>query len=197
MTVSMNQEPPRHQGSSSSLTAQTTDEELVQIAGQSPSAYAELYRRYVSNVYRYLLVRVGSVQEAEDLTTQTFMAALQAINTYQGLGKFRSWLLAIARRKLADYFRQERATLPLEMAQQVPCPRSWLEEHLDQQLQMEQVAFVLQTLSSERAEALALRLFGQLTTAEVALVMGKTEAAVKMLVYRAIGDLQKRLHTNP
>ncbi len=170
-----------------------TDEELAQAASQSPNAFAQLYHRHVTNVYRYLLVRVGTVHDAQDLTTQTFLAALRNIASYQGVGKFRSWLLGIARRKVADYFRQRRETLPLEMAEQVPHTNVTLEEYIDRQLRLEMVAQMLHELSPERAEALALRLFGQLSVAEVAQVMGKSEAAIKMLIYRAISQLQQRL----
>ena len=172
-----------------------TDEELAQVASQSPNAFAELYHRHVTNVYRYLLVRVGTVHDAQDLTTQTFLAALRNIASYQGAGKFRSWLLGIARRKVADYFRQRRETLPLEMAEDMPHTNVSLEEFVDQQLRLEMVAQMLHDLSPERAEALALRLFGQLSVAEVAQVMDKSEVAVKMLIYRGISQLQQRLNT--
>ena len=175
--------------------ADRTDEELAQVAGNNHNVFAMLYRRHVTTVYRYLLAKVGTVQDAEDLTTQTFEAVLQHIASYQGIGKFRAWLLGIARRKAADHFRRQRAkaTLPLEFAKYISNPDNPLEEHIDQQLRLELVAGMLHNLTPERAEALALRLFGRLTIAEVAQVMGKSETAVKMLVHRAMGDLQQRL----
>lgn len=173
--------------------ADRTDEELAQVACENHNAFAMLYRRHVTNVYRYLLMQVGKVDDAEDLTTQTFESALHHIASYQGIGKFRSWLLGIARRKAADHFRQRRVTLPLEFAQDLPHPDTPLEECIDQQLRLELVASMLHHLTPERSEALALRLFGRLTVAEVAHVMGKSEAAVKMLVHRAIGDLKQQL----
>jgi RNA polymerase sigma-70 factor, ECF subfamily len=174
--------------------AERTDEELAQVAScGNHNVFALLYRRHVTNVYRYLLVRVGKIQDAEDLTTQTFEAALQHIDSYQGIGKFRSWLLGIARRKAADHFRQHRATLPLEFAKHIPHPDTPLEEYIDQRLRLELVASMLHILTPERAEALILRLFGQLTILEVAHVMGKSEAAVKMLIHRAMVDLQQQL----
>ena len=163
------------------------------IAYGNPDIFAILYRRHVTNVYRYLLVRIGKVQDAEDLTTQTFEAALQYIASYKGIGKFRSWLLGIARRKAADHFRQQRTTLPLEYAKHVVNPDAPLEEYIDQQLRLELVAGMLHILTPERSEALALRLFGGLAITDVADVMGKSEAATKMLVHRAMADLQQKL----
>ena len=173
--------------------ADQSDEELAQVACGDHNAFAVLYRRHVADIYRYLLVRVGKVHDAEDLTTQTFEAALQHMAGYQGIGKFKSWLLGIARRKAADHFRRKRATLPLEFAKHIPHPDTPLDECIDQQLRLELVASLLHLLTPERSEALALRLFGRLTVAEVAHVMGKSEAAVKMLVHRAMNDLKQQL----
>ncbi|XGV94728.1 MAG: RNA polymerase sigma factor [Leptolyngbya sp. BL-A-14] len=194
----MNQEQSPNSGKPSSemtvLTlADRSDEELAQVAHEDHNVFAVLYRRHVTDVYRYLLMQVGKVHDAEDLTTQTFEAALQHIASYQGIGKFKSWLLGIARRKAADHFRQQRATLPLEFAKHIPYPGTSLDECIEQQLCLEQVASLLHLLTPERSEALALRLFGCLTTAEVAHVMGKSEAAVKMLVHRAMSDLKQQL----
>ena len=189
---SPNRQSPTPEAAGAAL-AEQTDEELAKIAYGNPDVFAILYRRHVTNVYRYLLVRVGKVQDAEDLTTQTFEAVLQYIASYKGIGKFRSWLLGIARRKVADHFRQQRATLPLEYAKHVLNPDAPLEEYIDQQLRLELVAGMLHTLTPERSEALALRLFGGLAIADVADVMGKSEAAAKMLVHRAMADLQQKL----
>ena len=197
----MNKERSPDSGISSSETvvalADHTDEELAQVAHDDHTVFAMLYRRHVVTIYRYLLVKVGTVQDAEDLTTQTFEAALHYMASYRGMGKFRSWLLAIARRKAADYFRRQRtrATVPLEFAKYTFNPDNPLEELIDQQLRLELVASLLHKLTPERAEALALRLFGRLTAAEAADVMGKSEAAVKMLVHRAMVDLQQQLIT--
>ena len=185
-----------HEGSKRSPVAamSQTDEELARIACSSSNAFTELYRRHVSNVYRYLLIRVGKVHDAQDLTTQTFLAALENIARYQGKGQFRAWLLSIARCKAADYFRQHRSTLPLEMAEYLHHPTAPLEEFIDHQLRLSVVASLLHKLTPERAEALALRLFGGLSVAQVADAMGKTEPAVKMLVYRAVCDLQQQIN---
>jgi RNA polymerase sigma-70 factor (ECF subfamily) len=75
----------------------------------------------------------------------------------------------------------------------MPCSDPPLEEIVEQRLKMERVAKGLRSIAPERAEALALRIFGGLNAAEVGTVMGKSEAAVKMLVHRAVGDLQARL----
>jgi RNA polymerase sigma-70 factor, ECF subfamily len=62
-----------------------------------------LYPLYLPQVYRYLLARVGNVADAQDLASETFLAALQGLPTYHGERPFAAWVLGIARHKVADY----------------------------------------------------------------------------------------------
>jgi len=174
-------------------TPQADDNLLAQAAQHNPDAFAELYQRHLTRIYRYLLVQLGDVHQAQDLTAQTFLAAFENIASYRGQGKFISWLMTIARNKVADQFRAKHVTLPLEAATQVAAPGPSPYQLTAARLRLEQVARVIPTLTPDRAEALTLRLFSGLSTGEAAQVMGKSEAAVKMLVHRAVCDLQERL----
>jgi RNA polymerase sigma-70 factor (ECF subfamily) len=169
------------------------DATLARQAKNDPAAFAVLYRRHVEHVYRYLLLRTGNVEDAQDLTTQTFIAALEHIASYQPRGKFRMWLLGIARHKTGDFFRRNRSTLPLDSAESIAHPGPLPDEMVVQNMQLEHVVTTLQQLSPDRAEALTLRLFGEFTAAEIGHMMGKSEAAVKMLIHRAWQDLRRRL----
>jgi len=169
------------------------DATLAQRAKNDPAAFAELYRRHVDHVYRYLLLRTGNVDDAQDLTTQTFIAALENIARYRPQASFHLWLLGIARHKVGDFFRKERRILPLEMVEDVPHPGPLPDDMVSQSLQVERIVSLLQNLSPERAEAFILRVFGELSAAEIAVIMGKSEAAVKMLVHRAWRDLRQHL----
>lgn len=173
-----------------------SDEELVQRAQEypaDPTAFAELYRRHLPRVYRYLLARLGDQYVAQDVTAQTFLAALEGIGNYRGSGEFRAWLLMIAHNKAADVFRTRRATVPLEAVVEMPSSSPSPEQVVTTRLQLEEVLRAMRTLSPERAEALALRIFGGMSIAEVGAAMEKQETAVKMLVYRAVRDLRERL----
>lgn len=172
---------------------QGDDNALARAAQHNPDAFAELYRRHLNRVYRYLLARLGDVHQAQDLTAQTFLSALENIASYHGNGKFVSWLMTIARNKVADQFRARHVTLPLEVLVQVAAPGPSPYQLTAARLRLEQLARIIPTLSHDRAEALTLRLFGGLSAGEAAEVMGKSETAVKMLVHRAICDIQERL----
>ena len=169
------------------------DSQLARRAASDPEAFSELYQRYLPGVYRYHLARTGQVQVAEDLTSQTFLTALEAIHGFRGQGSFASWLFGIASHKLADHYRRRRPELPLELAEAQHSPEALPEAAVLQRLEMRRVAQILRLLTPERAEALVLVLFGGLSLAEAAQSMGKSEAAVKMLLHRALSELQERL----
>jgi RNA polymerase sigma-70 factor (ECF subfamily) len=169
------------------------DATLLQAAQDDPAAFAVLYRRHLQGVYRYLLIRSGNEQDAQDLTSQTFLAAWSGRQSYRGAGAVRAWLLRIAWHKLNDHWRHGRTWLPLEAADRVADPGSPVDEQVGHRLRVERVAAALQALSPDRAEALALRLFAGLSASEVAGVMGRSEAAVRMLLHRGLHDLQERL----
>jgi RNA polymerase sigma-70 factor (ECF subfamily) len=169
------------------------DVELARRAARNPDAFTELYHRYLPGIYRYHLARTGHVQEAEDLTAQTFLTALESISSFSGRGSLSSWLFGIASHKLADHYRRSRIELPLEEAENLQSTVPLPEEAAMQHLELARVARVLRLISPERAEAVLLCLFGGLSISEAAHTVGKSEAAVKMLVHRGLCDLQERL----
>jgi len=177
------------------MTNVLTDEVLSRLARTDADAFSELYRRHVAQIYRYHLARTGQLEDAEDLTAQTFMTALESIRNYRGQAAFLSWLFGIASHKLADYYRRRKPTTSLEVAAELAENQPSLDEITDHRQRMRQVAKALESLAPERAEALVLRLFGGLSAVEAGLVMGKSAAAVKMLVYRGLKDLQHSLCT--
>ena len=87
---------------------------------RSPAAFAELYRQYLKPVYRYLYLKTGSPAEAEDLTSQVFLSALEGLPRYRHQGHFSAWLFSLARRKAADYYRSRKPQASLDEAETDP-----------------------------------------------------------------------------
>jgi RNA polymerase sigma-70 factor, ECF subfamily len=168
------------------------ERDLAQLAVTDIEAFAELYRRHITRVYRYHVAHVGSVKDAEDLTSQTFIAALEGIRSFRGTGSFAAWILGIASRKRLMYFRGTRAEVSLDSAVQYPSLDLPTDKAAAQRLQLESVSRALRQISPERAEALILTYFGGLSHAEAGRVLKKSEAAVKMLVSRGLQDLRER-----
>lgn len=166
--------------------------DLAQQAITDVNAFAELYQRHITRVYRYHIAHTGNVRDAEDLTSQTFIAALEGIRSFRGTGSFAAWIMGIASRKRLMFFRGSRPEVPLEAAVQYPSPGLPTDKAASQRLELESVSRALQQLSTDRAEAIILTFFGGLSYAEAAGVLRKSEAAVKMLVSRGLQDLRER-----
>ena len=169
-----------------------SDERLAQVAGNPPS-FAELYRRHVGRIYRYALARVGNVDDAQDLTAQTFTAALRGYSQYRGEGSVAAWLTSIARNLAASSFRARRPSLPLDDAHDIAAAEPSPEDMTGRRLRLEAVQQALDTLPPDHAEVIRLRFFSELSTAETAALLGKSEAAVKMTLHRALQTLRRRV----
>ncbi len=176
---------------------QLEDEQLVQQARQTPSQFAHLYDRHVTSVYRYLLAKMGNIQDAEDLTSQTFLEALENLERYRGSGDFRAWLFRIARNKSIDHYRKHRRDVSLmEDADFVDNDTVMPDAAAEQAMAFASVVRQLRNLSPDRAEVLSLRLFAELEIKEIAVTLNKPETAVRMLLHRGIRDLQNRVNPN-
>lgn len=175
------------------------DDVLARRAGRDGDAFAALYRRHLHRVYSYLMSRVGDAQDAQDLTAKTFLAALEGIDAYQPRGTFSAWLLTIARHKAADHFRHSKPLLSMDVMEEMEPLAAWslddmtIEADVISRLQIETVVALLDRLTPDRAEAVRLRYFGDLPFREVAVLMDKSESAVKMLVARGLDDIRNLL----
>ena len=170
------------------------DIRLARQARADPEAFGELYRRHVTSVYRYHRAHTDNDKDAEDLTSQTFMAALEGIHSFRGTGPYIAWLMGIARRQRARFFRKmgSRSEVPLDAALHLPTSSLPTDKAAARRIQMEQVLGALRNISPDRAEALILCFISELSAAEAGLVLGKSEVAVRMLISRGLQDLRTR-----
>ena len=176
---------------------QKQQEDEILLARQAVSdanAFTELYQRNVTRVYRYHMAHTGNVKDAEDLTSQTFIAALESIRSFRGSGSFGAWILGIASKKRLMFFRRSgsRHEVPLDAALHYPSPGLPTDKAAAQRLQLESVSRALQQIPQDRAEAIILSYFGGLSNVEASYIMNKSEAAVKMLISRGLQDLRER-----
>jgi RNA polymerase sigma-70 factor, ECF subfamily len=170
-----------------------TDEPgLVRDAITNVDAFAELYRRNLTRVYRYHMAHTGNVKDAEDLTSQTFTAALEGIRSFRGEGSFAAWILGIASKKRLMFFRGRRPEVSLDAALHVPSPSLPTDKAAYQRLKLESIARALKKIPPDRAEAVILSYFGGLSNSEISHMLNKSEASVKMLISRGLQDLRER-----
>lgn len=173
------------------------DSELAALAVHDAEAFAELYRRYASQVFWYLLSRTGSQSDAEDLTQHVFLRALEALPRYESRGlPFWAWLLSIARNAAVDVYRRRRWVFPWE---HVDVTRLAFEERgpellIVQREDANELRILVAQLDPEKQELLALRFAGKLTIAEIAAVVDKSEASVRKQLQRIMKSMRERWH---
>jgi RNA polymerase sigma-70 factor, ECF subfamily len=163
----------------------------IRAAQADPAEFARVYRQYVGPVYRYLYSRVGEPAEAEDLTAQTFLEALECLSRYRFSGPFAAWLFTIARRRAIDHFRRRKPQISLLEDQKDALPDP-LAEVIGRE-EAGQLKGLISTLKPADQELLRLRFAAGLGFAEIARLLGKRDAAVKMNLYRLLRRLESEL----
>ncbi len=170
---------------------------LVEAAQTDSAAFGTLYERYVARVYRYLRAHTGSDEDAADLTQQVFLRALDALPAYRERGApFGAWLFRIARHAAIDAHRRLRSTVAWEA---LPAALQPSGAHDPEATAIEREALarlgeLLARLEKEQRELLALRFAARLSAPEIAVVVGRSPAAVKKQLTRLIQSLREQYH---
>ena len=156
----------------------------LRLALADDAAFEAWYRRTVSTVYSYLLSRCRSADLAEELTQETYAAAIAKRNSYDGRSETTSWLCGIARHKLADHFRAnqrgDRRRIRLEV-RQIEIAASADEPRFDELV----IAEALESLPPLQRAMLTFVAFDDLSVADAGRLIGKSHAAAQSLLQRA------------
>ncbi len=173
-----------------------SEEHLVQRAvNGDQTAFTQLYNQNFDRIYRYVYVRVRSQAEAEDLTQDVFIKAMEAIGSYKWRDlPFAAWLFRIAHNRVIDHIRkvskEKRASLDEAYAQSTEDPVEMTEKSFE----VYQLKQALEKLPKAQREVATLRFIAQLSIAEVAKALGKSEGTVKALQFNATASLKTVLH---
>ena len=157
-------------------------------------AFAQLYENYFDKIYRYVVLKMGNRTEAEDVTQQVFLNAIRSIHSFKWKGiPFSAWLFRIAHNLVVDYLRkgEKRAAAPLD--ESIVSGGSDPQLVAEHELEINQLVSATKRLTGAQREVISLRFAGELSTAQVAKIMGKSEGAVKALQHSAIVALRKIL----
>ena len=178
------------------MTASEPDEILIRRAQENPAAFESLYERYLPQIYAYAYYRVGNVQEAEDLTARTFVQALSHLYRYSSRGvPFSAWLFRIVHNLVANWHRDHsrRPTFPLENALDVADPVDSLHERAENNEGFADLWAAVRRLTPERQQVLVLKFVDGLSSAQIAVIMGRSEGAIKALLHRTLVSLRQQL----
>ena len=181
------------------------DRVLVEAARRDPTRFDALYRKYLAQVYSYAYYELGDHHEAEDATERTFLQALAALPRFEeralpadgeGASTFRVWLFQIARNVVANQRRGHRRhrELPLEAAAVIADPLD-VEDRAAVRDEALAAWAAVGRLPADRRRALVLRFVEEMSTAEIAGVLGRSEGAVRVLIHRALRSVARDLET--
>ncbi len=155
--------------------------------------FTELYETQVDKIYRFIYYKTMHTETAEDLTSQTFMKALEKIGTYDSQkGSFTTWLYQIARHTVIDNYRRLRPEQNIDDIWQLGDDID-LENQIDNRQLLIKVQQYIHTLKPEHREVVLLRLWDNLPYQEIAKLVGKTEANCKMIFSRALLKMQQEI----
>ena len=150
----------------------------------------ELYDEALPHVYGYLLARCRDATLAEDLTAETFLAAVAALRKPGAAEPSVPWLIGVARHKLADHWRRvEREERGLRLLDSEPSPA--VEDPWDEAVDAIQARAVLDQLGAHHRAALTLRYLDGLPVPEVARCLDRTVHATEALLVRARGAFRR------
>jgi RNA polymerase sigma-70 factor (ECF subfamily) len=185
------------------LIEETTLVSLLQRAQSDcdPQAFDGLYMLYADRVFRFLLVRLGDIDSAEEITAQVFLRLIEKIDKFQIAPKdnvaiFSAWLYRMAYNKMIDMLRRYRPAhhVALEYAEHIADHQPIIQQ-VEEQLDFEQILNKLPLLNDQQRQVIMLRFVEGLSIAETAQIMQKSEGAVKALQHRSLESLRRYLQT--
>jgi len=157
--------------------------------------FSDLYRTHLRDIYSYAYYRVGNHHDAEDLTEQTFLQAYRHFERAQRESDgrpLRPWLIRIAHNLAANFYR-DRSRKPesaLEDAAIISAPHT-TETLVEGREELERVLVGVAKLPDDRREALIMRFALGMDNREIARALGRTDGATKVLLHRAIRQLEE------
>jgi RNA polymerase sigma-70 factor, ECF subfamily len=159
--------------------------------------FSELYKAHLRDVYSYAYYRIGNHHDAEDITEQTFLQAYRHFERAQRESDgrpLRPWLIRIAHNLAANYYR-DRSRKPqthLDDAAIISAPLD-TERVVEGREEVKEVLAGVSKLPDDRREALIMRFALDMDNREIARALGRSEGATKVLIHRAIRQLEQGL----
>ena len=162
---------------------------------QLDAEFSELYRAHLRDVYSYSYYRVGNHHDAEDLTEQTFLQAYRHFERAQRESDgrpLRPWLIRIAHNLAANLYRDRsrKPASPLEDTSELVASHT-TEDLVEGREELSRVLEGVRQLPEDRREALIMRFALGMDNREIARAMGRTDGATKVLIHRAIKQLEE------
>ncbi len=158
-----------------------------------PEEFGQLYDKYIKKIYDFVYYKTHHKETAEDLTSQSFMKALEKISSFDcDKGTFQAWLYQIARNTVIDYYRTKKSDLDIEDVWDLSDDED-LERDFDTKQKLEKVEKYLKKLKAQQREIVIMRVWQGMSYQEIAEVLDKSEDSCKMMFSRTIRRLREEM----
>ena len=176
---------------------QQSEDYLVQQAIQRDrAAFAALYERCVDQVYRHVYYKVSSHADAEDITQEAFVKAWKSIDKYKNTrAPFVTWIIVIANNLVIDHYRRQRKVVitdeiyEIDPHNQIPDPAREAEVKFDNAI----IKKAVLKLKGDKQKVIMMHFIDGLTYEEISRALNKSEGAIRVIQYRALGELKRFL----
>jgi RNA polymerase sigma-70 factor (ECF subfamily) len=155
--------------------------------------FADVYDTHTEKIYRFIYYKTFRRETAEDLTSQTFLRALERIEQFDpGRGSITVWLYRIARNLVIDHFRARKSTVNIDDVWDLASSEN-VECDAENRMRLREIGEALGRLPAEQRDIVILRIWQDVPYREIALIMEKSEAACKMLFSRVMARLRSEV----
>lgn len=165
-------------------------------AAWSEAAFRDVYSKYIKRVHAYILRRVRNHHDAEDLTAQVFVQALNHLDPKEaGSPELASWLFTSARNASVNHARRRKFVISIEELPEATATPEELDpgRAVLNEEQTEALLAAVSRLPEERRRALILRFVEQLPHSEIAEALGRSESSARVLLHRTVARLRREV----
>jgi RNA polymerase sigma-70 factor, ECF subfamily len=157
-------------------------------------AVTSLYHLFAPKIFRYLVRRLPTTEDAEDVMGEVFVSMVEGLKTYKDTGApFEAWLYRIASHRTADFYRKTKHAHSEDLSDLMSDDEDLPEEQLISQQNLQAMRAAIQKLPEEHQQILILRFIERKTHDEVAQLMGKSASAIRTIQFRALTQLAEHL----
>ena len=155
--------------------------------------FGQFYDEYINKIFNFIYYKTHHKETAEDLTSETFIKALDKLDMFnENKGSFSTWLYRIARNTVIDFYRTKKDNINIDDVWDLSTDEDVLRD-LDTAKKLEDIKKYLKILKSEQREIVILRVWEEMSYREISKVMGKSEASCKMAFSRTIKVLKEKM----
>lgn len=160
--------------------------------------FEQLYNRYFSDVYLYMLRLSGNEHIAEEMTSDTFFKAMRSINSFRGDCDVRVWLCQIAKNCYYSYKRKSNRTEHVDVTQmqELPDPAPSVAQEYARRDEIERIQKILHAVGEPYKEVFMWRVYAGLSFKQIGGIFGKTENWACVTYHRARKKIKERLEGN-